>query len=268
MDRDALSGHHHPILSLAGGGAIGELRHEFLLRPQVLVLMGLDQFLFDVFRPLAWWARRLGSRPFQLFPGLCRQAFCQGDQVRLGVVAEDELDRVFVPTVQLRRLREVRVSAERDAPEPRTTAKRDRAVIVQIRVLMRRPITRTIDEVQRLVGVAQREYQRVKSPLPVIGPFHASLALSRGGGDGAIRVQNGLLKECFRLLRPDLQTYLVDGFHQSQHARLVEPLTEISGGRRIRGSVGRPGHPGTPHPDVGSRYVPSVCRPPANCRRY
>jgi hypothetical protein len=74
----------------------------------------------------------------------------------------------------------------------------------------------------------------VIAPLPVVADVHPLLALSGGGGDGAVDVDDRNLEERRILLLPDLQANFVDRLHQRQDLLFaLKTPAEIPGGRGI-----------------------------------
>src|SRR5665213_1516742 len=74
----------------------------------------------------------------------------------------------------------------------------------------------------------------MKAPLPVVADVHPRLALTEGGGDGAVSIDHRLTKERWVLLPPDVQTRLIDRLHQRKDLLIaLKPAAEVAGGGRI-----------------------------------
>jgi hypothetical protein len=79
------------------------------------------------------------------------------------------------------------------------------------------------------------------APVTLVGDVHAFLALTPGGYEGAVAVDEGLLEELLGLLPPDREAGLVEDTHQALHILLGEAAAEISGGRGVRNALGSQG---------------------------
>ena len=173
-----------------------------------------------------------------------------------------------VPLIQLPGLHEVGVAAQQDRLEPGPAAQRDGLVQILIGPLVAGTVARAVHQIQRLLGVGQRDQQRVVAPLPVVADVHPLLALAEGGGDGAVGIEDRLLEELRLLLLPDLQAGLVDRLHQRQDL-LLRSRTAGRSPRRWwdRECAARPGHPDRPRRCGAVPGPPGRCRRPACCRR-
>src|SRR6056297_1283791 len=115
MDVEALPDDDHAIVPVACGWAVRELRDVLTDQANVLELALFDNVLLDVPRTTSRLGLYLITRfTDQIRPSVLRQLF--GDFVQIGhrVEAEDEPHAVVVPPVQVRRLREVRVTPQAD----------------------------------------------------------------------------------------------------------------------------------------------------------
>ena len=140
----------------------------------------------------------------------------------------------MVPGIQLPGLHEVGVAAKQDRAEPAAPAQGDRLVQILIRLLVAGTIRRTIDQVQRFLGVGQRDHQRVVSPLPVVADVHPALALTQRRGNRAVGVDHRAIEELLLLLLPDSQANFVDRLHQRHHLLIgLESPAEVAGRCRI-----------------------------------
>ena len=66
---------------------------------------------------------------------------------------------------------------------------------------MRGAVAAAIDQVQRLLGVGQRDQQGMIAPGAVVGDIDALFALGVGADEGAVDVDESLVKEVDRLLQ-------------------------------------------------------------------
>ena len=80
-------------------------------------------------------------------------------------------------------------------------------------LLVRGTVATAIDQVEHLGCVGQRDHQGVITPDSVVGDVHPLLALTRGGHQSAIDVQDRLVEELGGLLGPDPQPGVIDGIH-------------------------------------------------------
>ena len=103
---------------------------------------------------------------------------------------------------------------------------------------MRGAVAASVDQVERLGGVGQRDQEGMVAPGAVVGDVDAFLALSICLNKGAIGVQDGLLEKPGRLLGPDPPPRLIDGVHQGHDMRLGEAAAEISGGGGVGDALG------------------------------
>ena len=87
---------------------------------------------------------------------------------------------------------------------------------------MTRAVGGAVQEVQGLLGVGQRDDQRVIAPLTVVADVHPVLALTGCRCDRSIGIKDRLLEERRLLLLPDLQARFIDRLHQRQN--LIFPL--------------------------------------------
>ena len=78
------------------------------------------------------------------------------------------------------------------------------------------------------------------APGAVVGDIDALFALGVGADEGAVDVDDSLVKEVDRLLGPDALAGAVDGIHEIQDVTPAEPTTEVARG----GGVGFALHPG------------------------
>ena len=99
---------------------------------------------------------------------------------------------------------------------------------------MRGAVAAAIDQVQRLLGVGQRDQQGMIAPGAVVGDIDALFALGVGADEGTVDVDECLVKEVDRLLGPDALAGAVDGIHEIQDVNPPEPATEVA----RRGGIG------------------------------
>jgi len=81
----------------------------------------------------------------------------------------------------------------------------------------------------------------VISPLSLVRDIHSFLALAGRRHDRPIRIDDGFLEECRRLLAPDSLTNRVDQTHEDFNVWILESPAEVTGCRRIRNRVGAKG---------------------------
>ena len=137
------------------------------------------------------------------------------------------------------RLLEVGVATQDDQFVPGLQAQPDRFIDLLGGPFVRRPVARAIDQTQNFAGLGQAEHQWMVAPGAVVGDVHARLARASGLGEGAVHVDGGTLEEALRLLGPDLEPHLVDGFVQVGDAAGTEAAAEIACGGGI-GNALRP----------------------------
>ena len=75
----------------------------------------------------------------------------------------------------------------------------------------------TVDQVERFLGIGQRNQQRVITPLAIVGDVHALFALAERRGDGAVGINDRQLEELLWLLLPDREASLIERLHEQQH---------------------------------------------------
>ena len=157
----------------------------------------------------------------------------------MGIDPEQEADIArVVPAVEIFGLAEVGVAAEVDPLEAGPPAQGDRLVEIGVGLLVRGAIAAAIDQVERLAGVGQRDHQGMIAPGAVVGDVDPLLALGVGADDGAIDIHDRLAEEVRGLLGPDPQPRGIDGFHQSDDVRSLEPTAEIARGGGVGDAVG------------------------------
>ena len=128
-------------------------------------------------------------------------------------------------------------------------------------MLVQGPVAATIDQVEGLSGVGQRDEQRMAAPGAVVGNVGALLALSVGADESAINIEDRFTEEGGGLLCPDPQSRLIDRVQQSDDIGFAR-----RGGRsplRWSGRAGaeRLGRRDRPHRCVAVRCARSACRP-------
>ena len=236
LHRNILLHHHHAVRLPARGRPIVEFGDLLRAQSLVLELTGHDHSFLDIVRPLPRGGLDLVvGGPTQGMPGAGRQILGDGLQVGQRLEAEDIAQpRIVVPAVQVLRLRELGVSPQQDAAKAAAEAHRRGLIDQRRRPLVRRPIAGPVDDAQDFAGVGQGQHQRVITPRPVVGDVHPLLALAGGLDQEAVHVQEGLLEEGRGLVRPDLQTRVVDDVEEDLNAVRGKAATEVS----RRGGVG------------------------------
>ena len=106
---------------------------------------------------------------------------------------------------------------------------------------MRGPVARTVQEVQHLPRVGQRHHQRMVTPLLLVVHADAVFALAARLDQRAVRFDDRPLEELVRLLLPDFEPRLVEGFHQRKHIPRAEASAEVGRRRRIGDPLGSEG---------------------------
>src|SRR5229473_3334463 len=140
---------------------------------------------------------------------------------------------VRVPTVEVCGLGEVGVAAQQHPSEAAAEAHGQRAVHLLGRAFVRRPIPWTVYHAEHLVGVGQRQHQRMIAPGAVVGDVHALLAGAGGWHQRAVHVDDRLLEKGLRLLGPDVDANVIEDVEQRLHAGAREAAAEISRGGRV-----------------------------------
>jgi hypothetical protein len=75
------------------------------------------------------------------------------------------------------------------------------------------------------------------TPGAVVGDIDALFALGVGADEGAVDVDESLVKEVDRLLGPDALAGAVDGIHEIQDVTPAEPATEVARGGGVGDSL-------------------------------
>ena len=181
-------------------------------------------------------------RTFQLLPGGFGQVLHDFIQVRHGVDAEDKPHVPgVVPTVQVLRLREIRVASQEDFLETGPPAQTDRTVEVDGGMLVARPVAGAVDDIQRLGRVGQGDEQGMVAPLALVADVHALFALACGFDHRAVALNDRLPEERLGLLPPDFQPCRVEDFHQADDVAEAEAAAEVAGRSRIGDAAGTQG---------------------------
>jgi hypothetical protein len=215
--------------------------------PQVLKATPVDDLLLDVVG--------LGSpgrghfiprRTGQFAPAVPGQRLGLELEVLVGIEAKQERDlarRVLVervPAVQVGGLAEVGVAAHPHRLKPRPQRQLDGLVQIPRGILMAGPVARAVQQVQRLLGVGQRDQQRVITPDAVVADVHARLAAPLRRGQRAIGIEDRRVEELRGLVLPHLQPRQVDRVLQVVHLiGRLEAAAKVPG----RGGVGNAAGP-------------------------
>ncbi len=259
--REVLAHHDHAVGLATGRRAVGELGHLFGAQPPVLELARHHDGFLDVVgpRPRLRLGRVVGQSR-QRLPRRGRQIRGDGLEVRRGVVAEQELQAVGVPTVQVLALREVGIAAQQDLAEAALPADGHDPVHRRRRALVRGPVARAVLQPQHFARVGQRQHQGVITPGAVVGDVHALLALAGGGYQRAVHVDGGQGEEVIGLLPPDAPADVVEDVLQGVDVGRREAAAEVAG----RGRVGD-----APRAQCGGARCPANrCPHRRRCRRY
>ena len=173
-------------------------------------------------------------RAVEPLPSLGRQITGFLQQSRDRIEAEEKANAIAVPAVEMGGLAEIGIAAQKDAAEAAFAAQRDRLVKVGRRSVVGRTVARTIHEIERFLGIRQRDEQWVVAPVALERDVHALLAFAERGRDRAVAVDHGFPQEGGWLASPDLPTRLINSIHQGIDLLNAETVTEISGGGRVR----------------------------------
>ena len=142
-------------------------------------------------------------RPFQEGVRLFRQAVGDGLEGLVGLDAEDEADVAGgVPAVQVLGLGELGVAPQEHLAEAGPAAEVDGLVEVDVGLLVRGAVARAVDQEQRLGRVGQRDQKGMIAPGALVGDVDVALALGVGADQRAVGVDDRLVEELRRLLRP------------------------------------------------------------------
>ncbi|PRP92118.1 hypothetical protein ENSA7_81740 [Enhygromyxa salina] len=153
---------------------------------------------------------------------------------RSTAVAKHEADAIGGPAVEVFGRRECRVTSHQDLLETSATAQRDGFIEEFGGALARRPVAASVDQKQRLVGVRQRNQQRVVAPDALVGHVHAFPALASGPDDAAVDIDaSGLPQQRLASPLPDFYSRIVDEPGQRPDIVGSESPAEVS--RRGRG---------------------------------
>ena len=171
-------------------------------------------------------------------PGFGRQIFHYFIEVFHRVDAEHKRDMVIVPAIQMLGLREIGIIAKADFSKTRLATQSNRTVEPGRGSIVTGAITEAVDDVQRFVGVAQRNHQRMVAPLAFVVNVHSLLAFTGGFDYRSVAVDDGFLKETVRLLFPDLAANRIENFHQHPDRNSIEAVTEVTRRRRVRNPLG------------------------------
>ena len=107
--------------------------------------------------------------------------------------------------------------------------------------LMGGAIAGTIDDAQDLAGVGQGHDENLIAPDAVVGDVHAAFALSGGGHQGAIGIQEGLVEEGGGLMLPNANAHVIEKVLQEVDVGNREASAEVARGRRIGDALGSQG---------------------------
>ena len=196
-----------------------------------------DDLLFDPFGPSARAAfPHVARRPNQPFPRGFRQIVGIDETMHVDLQAEGEQHALFVPTIEMLRLAEVRVAEQVNAAKARRAAQGDRLVQTDGHALVRRPIAGAIRHPQDFARIAERDGREVIAALAVVGEVRAFLAFARRGNQNAIHIQARFLERLRRLPRPDIASLGVERLVRRFDMARREPPAEVAG----RGGIGDP----------------------------
>jgi hypothetical protein len=169
-------------------------------------------------------------------------ALGRGDQVRGGVVAEDEADAaVGVPAVEVLGLREVGVAAEQHPAEAAAETDRQGAVHLGGGAFVGGAVGRPVHQAEHFAGVGQGQHQGVVAPGAVVGDVHAPLALAGSLDQEAVHVEDRPVEEVVGVLGPHAHADVVGQVLQPAEGGLVEAAAEVAGGGRVGESPGAQG---------------------------
>jgi len=221
----------HSISAPAGHRTIAELRHRFLLRPQSSRTRGPRPVLFDVFRSLAWGPTGSGRGRSSVFQA-SGAGLPPSRSNSVGRRSRKMNSTCLGPNVQMASsVRSPLSPRSVDSPESSTTAKSDRPVVVQIRVLVRGRCPR-IDRYSGSWSVAQQKAPAGEAPLPRHRSVPCLAYTAPRGGMVHPRPERPSSKNASGLLRQTFNATSLRASIKAQHVRVVEPLAKISSGRR------------------------------------
>ncbi len=138
-------------------------------------------------------------------------------------------------------LGEVGVAAEVDLTETGVAAEQDGQVELVGGPFVRGAIAGSIDDAEHFAGVGQGDDQWVITPGAVVGDVDAFFAAGAGGDEGAIDVDDGLVKEVGGLLLPDFDADQIEDALEGLDIIGGEASAEVTGGGGIGDAVGAEG---------------------------
>ena len=225
----------HAVVTIAGDWTVIELGNMLHVQANVLELTLLDNLLFDFcgasarfgFHLVPWLA-------VELFPRVLRQFF--GNFIKLGhrVDSKNELHIVIVPAIQMRRLRKVRVASQANFAKTGAATELDRSIKVGGRTFVTGAVAAAVEQIQRLVGVGQRNHQRMITPLVFVIDVDALFALAASGDHRTVAVDTGFVEELIGLLLPDFHASFVEDFLQGTDRVGIKPSAEVASSSRVR----------------------------------
>ena len=233
MHADVFAHDHHPIFLPALARLILDFRHVF--SHQNFILEGLlDHDLLLVAKSLATGLRQyfVLGQSFQSLPGAGDKLIGDVHQLLMGIDPQDEFQALLVPAIQIGRVREVGVPADRDAAG-HFHHQINRAINPFDAPTVAGRVCWTIDQVKHFFGIGQRHQQRPVSPDPFIRQSDALLTFSAGPGNRSIHVNKRFLQKSLRLYFPYFEPRSIEAFLQRRNVRLTKAPREISGRRRI-----------------------------------
>ena len=125
------------------------------------------------------------------------------------------------------RLRKIRVAPQQHLLETTTAHQLDGPIQHLGRAFMGGSVARPIHQIEHLVGLSHRHYQRMIAPVAGVAHSDSALTLSIRRGDRPVHINRGLTVKLLVLVRPHFPSRLIDRFHQIPDRIPVEAPQEV-----------------------------------------
>jgi hypothetical protein len=155
----------------------------------------------------------------------------------MGIHPENEFDSLLIPAVQFCGQGEVGVPAQGDLPGMRGD-QLDRPFDPGHAAFVANHVAGTVDQIEHLVGVGERDHQGGIAPNAFVGKSHAAFAFPESRRNGAIGIDKGLSQKAPGLLIPNPLPHRVGDLHELEDIGLFKATGEVSTGGRVGNALG------------------------------
>ena len=145
--RHLLVKYDHTVRLVAFAWRISKLGDKLFLQPLVLVLLFDDHLLFGI-GATSSRAFRYPLLSMKLLPHCVIEVFSHFDQFLIRIEAEHKLYIVVMPSIEMARLRKVRVAFHQDLSKARATAQINAAVEEDVGTFVRRSIAWSVPQIK------------------------------------------------------------------------------------------------------------------------